>query len=37
VANFLFGSLGNIRPGGIFKPQVQQTLLQLALGIKLHY
>jgi len=37
VANFLFGSLGNIRPGGIFKPQVQQTLLQLTLGIKLHY
>jgi hypothetical protein len=37
VLNFLFGSLGNIRPGGIFKPQVQQTLLQLALGIKLHY
>lgn len=37
VVNFMFGSLGNIRPGGVFKPQVQQTLLQLALGIKLHY
>ena len=36
VANFLFGSLSNIRPGGVFTPGVQQTLLQLALGIKLH-
>lgn len=36
VANFLFGSLGNIRPGGSFTPGVQQTLVQLALGIKLH-
>jgi len=36
VANFVFGSLGNIRPGGVFMPGVQQTLLQLALGVTFH-
>ena len=36
VANFVFGSLGNIRPGGVFIPGVQQTLLQLALGATFH-
>lgn len=36
VANFLFGSLGNIRPGGVFLPGVQQTIVQLALGVKVH-
>jgi len=36
VANFVFGSLGNIRPGGVFTPGVQQTLLQLALGVTFH-
>lgn len=36
VINFVFGSLGNVRPGGVFMPGVQQTLLQFALGLTLH-
>ena len=37
VANFTFGSLGNLTPrAGVFLPGVQQTLLQLALGVTFH-
>ncbi len=36
VANFVFGSLGNIRHRGLFIPNVQATLLQLALGVTFH-
>ena len=36
VANFTFGSLGNLRHRGFFYPNVQETLLQLALGVTFH-
>ncbi len=36
VANFTFGSLGNLRHRGFFYPNVQETLLQLALGMTFH-
>ena len=36
VGNFVFGSLGNLRHRGVFLPTVQETLLQLALGVTFH-
>lgn len=36
VANFVFGSLGNLRLRRRLVPNVQATLLQLALGVTFH-
>ena len=36
VANFTFGSLGNLRHRGFFYPSVQETVLQFALGVTFH-
>ena len=36
AANFTFGSMGNIRHRGFFYPGVQETVLQLALGLTFH-
>ena len=36
VGNFVFGSLGNLRHRGFFFPNVQETVLQLALGVTFH-
>jgi hypothetical protein len=36
VGNFMFGSMGHIRHSGHFYPGVQQSTLQLALGVTVH-